>query len=589
MPLPTQDEVRIVGLGVSPGVAIGRAHLAEGFFSEPTLNAIPPAAADREWARFQEAIERTKRQLQGLLDRAATDAGAGHAGIFEAHLLMAEDPSLLKAVERGIREQHLQAEGVFHREMQRYMQAMRRFDDDYLRERVIDLEDVMRRILGNMGGPCDTSAPDFPHILLAHDLAPSQTLEMDRALMLGFATEVGSQTSHTAILARSLGIPAVVGLYDVHSHIRGGDDILLDGAEGVLIVRPRPDTVAAYQSRQRRRARVDTQLIAIRHGDATTRDGHRVTISANIELAEEMPTVMNSGAEGVGLYRTEFLFMNRRDWPTEDEQAENYSAVARQAGEHGVIIRTLDIGGDKLPSHTPDAPPTAPEGNPFLGFRGIRRSLQEPHIFKRQLRAILRASAVGRVRVMYPLLSGLDEIRQANAILAECMDELRREGIPFDGKIERGAMIEVPSAAVMADVIGDEADFFSVGTNDLIQYTIAVDRVNERVANLYQPWHPAIVRLLKMVVDAAASNHIWAGLCGEMAGDLAMTPLLLGLGFSELSVSAIQIPRLKHAVRSLYIHECRTLVQRVLRMRHDREIFSRTRELARTYYAELLE
>ncbi len=393
MPLPALDEVRIVGLGVSPGVAMGRAHLAEGFFSEPTAVPIPAENADAEWHRFQTAIEKTKRQLQGLLDRAATDAGAGHAGIFEAHLLMAEDPSLLKAVERGIREQHLQAEGVFYREMERYMQVVRRFDDDYLRERVIDLDDVMRRVLGNMGGPCDTCAPAFPHILLAHDLAPSQTLEMDRALVLGFATEVGSQTSHTAILARSLGIPAVVGLYDVHSHIRGGDDILLDGAEGVLIVRPRPDTVAAYQSRQRRRKRVDSQLVAIRQGDATTRDGHRVIISANIELAEEMPTVMDSGAEGVGLYRTEFLFMNRRDWPTEDEQAEDYAAVARQSGEHGVIIRTLDIGGDKLPSHSPDAPPTAPEGNPFLGFRGIRRSLQEPHIFKSQLRAILRASA----------------------------------------------------------------------------------------------------------------------------------------------------------------------------------------------------
>jgi phosphotransferase system enzyme I (PtsI) len=500
-------------------------------------------------------------------------------------MMMADDPALLEQVERGIREDHLQAESAFYRVMNRYMESMRRFDDSYLRERVIDLEDVTRRVLGNMGGPCAVGQPNYPHVLLTHDLAPSETLEMDRTRMLGFATEAGSQTSHTAILARSLSIPAVVGLHDLHSHVHSGDLVLLDGHEGVLIVNPNADTIATYESARRRRARFDQQLHAIREGDATTRDGRRVIVSANIELADEMPAVMSQGAEGVGLYRTEFLFLNRSDWPGEDEQADNYTRVAGLAGEHGVIIRTLDVGGDKLPLDEG----WTPEENPFLGWRGIRRSLQQPAIFKIQLRAILRASAHGKVRVMYPLVSSVEEIIEANALLAECRDELRAHGVPFDEGLERGAMIEVPSAAVIADALAAEVDFFSVGTNDLVQYTIAVDRGNERVANLYQPWHPAILRLLRHVVDAARSAGIWAGICGEMAGDITMTPLLVGLGFTELSVGAGQLPRVKHAVRTLYSSECRTLVDRVLTMSRDRQIFWRSRELARTYYAELLE
>lgn len=579
------EEVRILGLGVSPGLAIGPAHLNVGFYSEPQELVLPEALAEGEVRRFRAAVETTRQQLQAVLDRAAGDVGVQQAGIFEAHLLIAQDPNLRGEVERLIREKHLQAEGAFYRVMRRYMDAMRRVDDSYLRERVADLQDVARRVLSNMGGPCAPARKDAPHVLLAHDLAPSETVEMDRSLMLGFATEAGSQTSHTAILARSLRIPAVVGLHDLHSFVRNGDTVLLDGREGVLIIHPSAETIATYQSTRRRRARVDEQLHAIRHGEATTRDGRRIHIAANIELAAEMPDVIEQGAEGVGLYRTEFLFLNRRDLPGEDEQAQDYSAVARQAGEGGVIIRTLDIGGDKLPA----GDRWTPEDNPFLGWRGIRRSLQQPEIFKTQLRAILRASAHGKVCVMYPLVSGLAEVLQANTLLNECKAELRREGVPFDDKLPRGAMIEVPSAAVMADILAREVDFFSVGTNDLIQYTIAVDRVNERVADLYQPWHPAIIRLLKNVVDAASNAGIWAGVCGEMAGDILMTPLLVGLGFSELSVGASQLPRVKHAVRTLYYPECQALVDKLLHIPNERKVLGRCRELARTYYAELLE
>jgi phosphotransferase system enzyme I (PtsI) len=577
--------VHIRGLGVSPGLAVGRVHFHRELLVEPDMEKVAPERADEEWALFRRALAQTKEQLQDLLDRAADNAGAEQAGIFEAHLLMAEDPALLAEVERGIRRDHLRAEGAFYRVMDHYMAAMRKFDDSYLRERVTDLDDVTRRVLANLRGEQRLGGVEFAHVLLAHDLAPSETMEMDREQVLGFATEAGSPTSHTAILARSLGIPAVVGLHDVHSHVRPEDTVLLDGASGVLIVNPAPETIAILESARRRRARVDSQLYALREGEAITRDGRRIQVAANIELADEIDAVMSQGAEGVGLYRTEFLFLNQDRFPNEEEQAADYAAAARGAGEHGVIIRTLDIGGDKLPV----GDDWQAEGNPFLGWRGIRRSLQQQDLFRTQLRAILRASAHGKVRVMYPLVSGVEEVRVANALLAACMDELDAEGVDFDRTLARGAMIEVPSAAVVADLLAEEVDFFSVGTNDLIQYAIAVDRVNERVANLYQPCHPAIVRLLQHVVEAARPAGLWVGVCGEMAGDILLTPLLVGLGFSELSVGASQIPRVKHAIRTLDAGECRDLVQRSLAMRHHAEILDRSRQMARSYYAELLE
>jgi phosphoenolpyruvate-protein phosphotransferase (PTS system enzyme I) len=587
MPMETRrdEEIYIRGIGVSPGLAVGKARFHEHFFIEPEVVQVGEGEADGEWARFNAGLAATKAQLQALLDRATGSAGSQDAGIFEAHLLMAEDPALLAEVEKGIRRDHLAAEGAFFRVMQRYVNAMKRFDDEYLRERVSDLDDVTRRVLMNMGGVAASAKAEFPHVLLAHDLAPSETIDLDRDWVLGFATEAGSQTSHTAILARSLGTPAVVGLHDLHSHVRAGDTVLLDGSSGVLIVNPWRETITTYESSRRRRDRVNSQLHSLRLGDATTRDGHRVLVAANIELADEIMAVMQQGAEGVGLYRTELHFLDREALPDEEEQTTHYTAVARGVGEYGAIIRTLDVGGDKIP-----APGQwSEEENPFLGWRGIRRSLQQPAIFKQQLRAILRASAQGKVSVMYPLVSGVEEIRQANSLIDECQEELRAQGIPFDAQLERGAMIEVPSAAVMADLLAPEVDFFSVGTNDLIQYTMAVDRVNERVSDLYQPCHPAILRLLKSVVDAAGSAGIWVGVCGEMASDIVLTPLLVGLGFHELSVAASQLPRVKHAVRTLDAAECRALVKRLSGLHHHSEIYSRCREMARSYYAELLE
>jgi phosphoenolpyruvate-protein phosphotransferase (PTS system enzyme I) len=579
-------EIFIRGLGVSPGLAVGPAFFTTTFFYEPTEDeTIAPAEVDKEWQRFETALGQTRDQLQALLGKAANSVGMEQAGIFDAHLLMAEDPTLLAQVKKLILTEYRTAEAAFYQATRRYVEAMKRIDDEYLRERLADLEDVVRRVLQNLRGGMESRHPKTGHVLLAHDLAPSETMDLDRQYVYGFATEAGSQTSHTAILARSLDIPAVVGMRDLHSYVQPGDQVLIDGTEGVFIVHPTEETVALYENAHRRRRRISEQLFQLRHIDSVTRDGVKIVVAANIESADEMPIVTEQAADGVGLVRTEFLFLERETPPDEEEQFEHYRRIAEAAGSAGAIIRTLDIGGDKMPSHDQ----AEPEANPFLGWRGIRRSLQEPALFKTQLRAILRASACGRVRLMYPLVSSLEEVRAAQTLLAQCQLELSEAGIAYDSSMEVGAMIEVPSAALSADLIASEVDFFSVGTNDLIQYTLAIDRINERVAHLYQPWHPAIFRLLQLVVEAAQKNGIWAGVCGEMAGDLIMTPLLVGLGFTELSVGSSRIPRLKHAVRTLDQAECAAMVEKLRRLNHPSDIYQRSRELARSYYAELLE
>jgi phosphotransferase system enzyme I (PtsI) len=423
-----------------------------------------------------------------------------------------------------------------------------------------------------------------PHIIIAHNPTPSDTALLNRSLVLGFCTEVGSKTSHTAIMARSLGIPATVGLHDVTSHITAGDPVLIDGYRGILIVNPSPQTIKDYESYEKEKDAVEERLELIRDTFSATSDGIRITLSANIELPSEMSDVKENGAEGVGLYRTEFLFLNREKLPDEEEQFENYRIVAEQSAPHSVIIRTLDIGGDKVAASLDQSK----EENPFLGCRAIRFCLEHPHIFKTQLRAILRASVHGHLRLMYPMISGLAEFRQASAILEECKAELRSEGKEFDEKLEVGVMIEVPSAALVADVLAKEVKFFSIGTNDLIQYTIAVDRVNDRIAHLYKPTHPAILRLIKMVVEAARENGIWTGVCGEMAGDIVLTPLLLGLGIDELSTSPTLVPRVKKAVQSVSLIECQQLAERSLKANSSSDILQLCVDFARSRYDELV-
>ncbi|HEV2047298.1 MAG TPA: phosphoenolpyruvate--protein phosphotransferase, partial [Chthoniobacterales bacterium] len=394
-----------------------------------------------------------------------------------------------------------------------------------------------------------------------------------------------SRTSHTAIMARSLNIPSVVGLHDATEKLETGEHVLLDGYTGLLIVDPTPETLAYYGEIEIKKGEVAKGLRELRERESTTLDGRHIVLSANIELPTDVEAVAANGAEGIGLYRTEFLYVNRDTLPSEDEQYETYRKVAERVLPHPLIIRTFDLGGDKLAVGAVDV---GDEMNPFLGWRAIRFCLENIDIFKTQLRAILRASAVGNVKIMFPMISGLEELRHAVSVLDECRKELRAAKIDIGEKMEVGAMIEIPSAAIASDMLAREVDFFSIGTNDLIQYTIAVDRVNERIAHLYEPTHPSVVRLLKMIADAAHANNIWVGVCGEMAGDVALIPLLLGLGMEELSVGATSVPRVKLAVRSLAIPECQQLVDETLKLQTSSEILARCLELATKRYGDLL-
>ncbi|MGC1481139.1 MAG: phosphoenolpyruvate--protein phosphotransferase [Chthoniobacterales bacterium] len=581
-----QKEKRFEGICASPGIAHAEAIVHQRAAEEIVRWTIRAEEIPNEINRFETALIATRAELLEMQQQIAQSIGTADASIFDAHLLVVEDRTLIDEVLRCISDGE-NVEYAFHKTADRYCKSLEAIDDAYLRERVVDIEDVAQRVIRNLLGKSeDTSAPalDRKHIRIARDLTPSDTAAVDREFVMGFATEMGSLTSHTAIMARSLSIPAVVGLPNVCSQVSAGDSILLDGYRGVLIVNPSPETLAEYQEFQAQRDEVDAQLEQIRDTVSTTSDGAHIVLSANIELPDEMEDVIDNGAEGVGLFRSEFLFLHGGAMPDEEKQFQAYREVAERCQPHSVIIRTLDIGGDKDFSSL--GFPT--EANPFLGCRAIRFCLQNLDIFKTQLRAILRASNHGDVKVMYPMVSGLSEFREANAILAECQEELRSEGIPFDEDIQIGITIEIPSAALTADLIAKEADFFSIGTNDLIQYTIAVDRVNERIAHLYKPTHPSILRLIRMTVDAARANNIWVGVCGEMAGDIRLTPILLGLGIEELSASPSLVPRVKRAVQSLDLAACQAMVGKALGSTSAAEILELTTALARERYGDLL-
>ena len=580
-------EIRFEGAGVSPGIARGRVHVARDELEEVVRYRIAPSQVTDEIARFETALIQTRMQILQMQQRIAESIGAKDAAIFDAHLLVVEDRTLIDEVLRKLETDLCNVEWVFQEVATRYAETLNKIDDPYLRERALDIQDVTKRVIRNLQGksPKTFLALTEPHILVAHNLTPSDTASMDRANVLGVATDLGSRTSHAAILARSLNIPAIVGLHDITAKLETGQDVLLDGNDGWLIVDPTPKTVAEYAEIESRRAKVTAKLKELRETTSTTRDGRHIVLSANIELPQDVDAVEANGAEGVGLYRTEFLYLNRPTLPSEDEQYEIYRKVAERVRPDPLIIRTFDLGGDKLAPGTVDI---ADELNPFLGWRAIRFCLENIDIFKTQLRAILRASAVGNVKIMFPMISGLDELRRAIAVLDECKEELRSSKIDMAERLEVGAMIEIPSAAICASVLAPEVDFLSIGTNDLIQYALAVDRVNEKIAHLYEPTHPAVLRLLKMIADAAHAHNLWVGVCGEMAGDIALVPLLLGLGMDELSAAAILVPRVKRAVQSLTIPECRELVEETFKLDTASEILARCLELADKRYGDLL-
>lgn len=584
---PVKEEKRFQGAPVAPGIAHGEVVVHWIDEEDIPVRKIEPEDLPEEIARFEAALIATRAELLELQQRIADAIGVKDASVFDAHLLVVEDRTLIDEVLRSLERDRQNVEYIFHRVAEKYCHTLEKIDDPYLRERVVDIEDVTRRVIRHLLGkaPHSLASQENPHIIIARNLTPSDTASINRALVLGFATEFGSKTSHTAIMARSMDIPAVVGLHNICSELESGDDILLDGYNGLIILNPSAETLRDYGRLELEKEEVEEKLELLRDTVCATRDGRRITLSANIELPEEVDDVLESGAEGIGLYRTEFLYLNRTKPPDEDEQYENYRLVAERSKPHSVIIRTLDIGGDKH-SDSLDLPD---EENPFLGFRAIRFCLQNPDIFKTQLRAILRAGAAGNVRIMYPMISGAGELRQANALLEECKEELRSRAIPYAADIEVGAMIEVPGAALVADQLATQVKFFSIGTNDLIQYSLAVDRGNDRIAHLYEPTHPAVIRLIDAVVQAAHRHGIWAGVCGEMAADILLVPLLIGLGVDELSASSSVVPRVKKAVQSLDVAGCQALARDALAADSSGRILEACTALAQNCYAELLD
>ena len=495
---------------------------------------------------------------------------------------------LLPEVKRAIIEEHLTAEFAFKKTAEKFVRGLAAIDDEYLRERATDLRDVIGRVVNHLLGRADHGVLrqlTEPAIIIAADLTPTQTAQLDKKMVLGFATDMGSRTSHTAIMARSMRIPAVVGLQNASRDLASGQYALLDGYNGQLVIHPTDQTLFEYGQLVRRHLTIEEKLRETIQQPAITLDGIRVTLSANVEQASDTEAVLASGAEGVGLFRTEYLFINRDTLPSEEEQLASYRQVAAALKPSPVIIRTLDLGGDKLLSHL--AHPA--EMNPFLGWRAIRFCLQERGIFRDQLRAILRASVEGNIKIMYPMISGLDELLQANAFLDELKSELDCEGVPYDKNLETGAMIEIPSAAVAADSLAKRVKFFSLGTNDLIQYSLAVDRLNAKIAHLYEPTHPAIVRLIKMTADAGRAHGVWTGVCGEMAGDPLLTPLLLGLGVTELSAAPGVVPQLKYLIRRLKLTEAEALATFALECESSTEILARCRKLVQGVAPSLFE
>jgi len=573
-------ETLLRGIPVSAGVCHGKILVVGQAPQDAPYRAIAPAEVPTEITRLEEALVETRRQLLDVQRHVGTGLGMKEAAIFDAHLLALEDPVLVGEVTRTITDEKVCAEFAFQFIARKYIEALSRVTDDYLRERATDIRDVTERVLDQLlgrGEKVDLLALTTPCIVVAHDLSPSVTAQMKKEVVLGFATDLGGPTSHTAIMARSLGIPAVVGLHTISQELHTGDEVLLDGYTGAIIRHPSPQTLAQYGKLILRKANLAETFREVLREPTTTLDGHSVLLSANIENAGDLEAVAASGAQGVGLFRTEYLFIDREQLPGEEEQFAEYRAVAAACKPAPVVIRTLDLGGDKFLTHFQ----LAPEVNPSLGARAIRFCLEQKDLFRTQLRAILRASAHGNVKMMYPMVSGIEEVERARELVEECKATLRAADQPFDENLEIGAMVETPSAAVIADALARRLKFFSIGSNDLIQYTLAADRTNDRVAHLYEPTHPAIVRLIKMTVDAAHAHGIWAGVCGEMAGDPALIPLLLGLGVDELSTAPGLVPQIKFLIRRLKLADATAMAREALLLDSGAEILALTTALAR--------
>ncbi|MBI5420265.1 MAG: phosphoenolpyruvate--protein phosphotransferase [Deltaproteobacteria bacterium] len=549
------------GIPASAGVAIGRGFFLSRALPSSVHSTVLREKVEEEVSAFLRAVNRSKEQIRGIRE-GVKDHSSEHYQILSVHLALLEDSMLIDQTVRLIRENQFKADWAFNKVLQNLLETFHRIEDQYLRERGHDLRQIGHRVLENLAGrPVDSvAAIRDAVIVIAHDLSPADTAQILKSPVLAFATDVGSKTSHTAITARSLGIPAVVGLERVTDEFAEPDEIIVDGEEGIVILRPTPEAIREYTEKRKEYSLRIRDLSRFARLPAVTRDGRTLRLHANIEFAEEADAALRSGAEGVGLYRTEFLFLNRKDLPSEEEHFQTYRKVTEKFARHPVTIRTLDLGGDKFASQIE----LADEMNPAMGLRAIRFCLKEKEIFKAQVRAILRASSHGMVRMMFPMISGVGELRAALALVEEARAELRRKRIAFDKEMPVGIMVEIPSAAMVADLLAREVDFFSIGTNDLIQYALAIDRVNEHVSYLYEPLHPAILRLVRRTVEGAHDARIPVSMCGEMAGEPLYAYVLLGLGMDELSMNATSIPRVKRILRKSVAYEAKEFVSGLL-------------------------
>lgn len=551
----------IKGIAASDGVAIAKAYL----LVEPDLTFDKNEKVtdvEGEVAKFNSAIEASKVELTKIRNNAEVQLGADKAAIFDAHLLVLDDPELIQPIQDKIKNENANAATALTDVTTQFVTIFESMDNEYMKERAADIRDVSKRVLSHILGVelPNPSMIDESVVIVGNDLTPSDTAQLNKEFVQGFATNIGGRTSHSAIMSRSLEIPAIVGTKSITQEVKQGDMIIVDGLNGDVIVNPTEDELIAYQDKRERYFADKKELQKLRDADTVTVDGVHAELAANIGTPNDLPGVIENGAQGIGLYRTEFLYMGRDQMPTEEEQFEAYKEVLEAMGGKRVVVRTLDIGGDKELSYL-----NLPEEmNPFLGYRAIRLCLAQQDIFRPQLRALLRASVYGKLNIMFPMVATINEFREAKAILLEEKENLKNEGHDISDDIELGIMVEIPATAALADVFAKEVDFFSIGTNDLIQYTLAADRMSERVSYLYQPYNPSILRLVKQVIEASHKEGKWTGMCGEMAGDETAIPLLLGLGLDEFSMSATSILKARRQINSLSKNEMTELANRAV-------------------------
>jgi len=570
--LRTKGGTGMKGIGVSPGIAEGNALILNKEKIHVKDEYIDEYEVDSEIQRFIKAKEQSQEQIEAIYEDTLKKMGKSEAEIFEAHIELINDPSIEEKVEHNIKTKLLKAEPALVKAIDEISGIFGTIDDEYIKERAADVKDIGKRMLYNLLGLNASLDMDDGQevIIIADDLTPSDTAQLDFSKVKGFAINKGGKTSHVAIMAKSIGIPAIVGAKDITARVSQGDTIIIDGAAGDILINPSPEEKEKYVDKKLKTDKELKELRSIKDMAAVTLDGRRVEISANIGSPADVKAALENGAEGIGLFRTELLFMDREDLPDEEEQFLKYKETAERMQGKPVIIRTLDIGGDK------DLPylGLVKEDNPFLGWRAIRFCLERLDVFKPQLRAILRASHYGKILIMFPMIATVDEVRRSKAVVEEVKMELTNEGIPFDKDIKIGIMIETPASAIIADKLIKEVDFFSIGTNDLTQYTLAVDRGNDKISKLYQPTHPAVLRLIKNVIDTSHKEGKWTGMCGEFAGDHKAAMLLLGLGLDEFSMSAGSIPRIKKLIRTMEYEAAKKIAAEVMEMESSEEVCS---------------